>query len=865
MNPPRLADLILTRVLPLGKRGESILGDLHEEYRLKRSKRWYWSQTIRLALRYSMAAFPQQPLSYPRRSGMFFDVSSDVKSALRAFARTPGTSSLIVVTLAIAIGTATVGFAFADLALFRGLPVDDNSKVVSVLAVDTRGSALRGRMSEPDLLDFRARSTTLAHLSAMRDGRAPLIKNGQSHTLTVNYATANLFAAMGQAPFLGRVFLPGEDEAGAAPVAVLAHHYWRDEMGSRPDAIGHTMQIGRDIVTIVGVLAPEMEFGNLAEIDVWLPLRLSAERPRDARSMRFIGRLRDGVPFEQAAAEIAAIGDALANEHPTTNGGWKIQLVSIRVLTGGSEFWVVIALFMLSVGLLLAIATANVSNLILVRAAARARELAVRTAIGARSGRLLRQFLVEGLVLSTLGAVLAIPASWAALRALTVFSGEPVFAQLKIDAHELSFIASLALICPLMFSLSSARMVSRPDLRHMLASLGGRGTTSTSRGRTALLVAQVALAVILLTASSLAFKSLRGAFSQPLGIDVSRLLIFGIDLNDIAYPDSAAAMAAANATRDALADVAGVTRVSMISSLPILGDAGPTTFTVDDLPVLPGTATPFAVISGVKADTMDVLGVPLRAGKWWAEGATNVAVISQTTAMRYFDGVEKAVGRHLSVKSGDSRITYQIVGVGADIANTDRTEAPPPRVWIPLPQTVRRMTFIVESNDPSALASRVRTVAASTLPAIPIENLQTLSEAMRRAEASDYVIIGVLAAFAMVALLLAASGLFGVISFTVTQRTPEFGTRMALGASVWDVIRLVARQSLFMVAIGLVIGLAGGIGVGFAMGSVLYGTSPADPATMLQVVALLTGVALLATALPAWRAARIDPVIALRD
>jgi putative ABC transport system permease protein len=795
---------------------------------------------------------------------MFFDLSNDLKMALRSFARAPGTSALIVATLAIAIGAATVGFTFADLAIFRGLPVDDNAKVVSFLAIDKRGATIRGRISEPDLLDYRARITTLEHLAGMRDGRAPLIRNGQSQTLTVIYATANLFAAMGQAPLQGRVFLPGEDDAGAPPVAVLSHHYWRDVMGSRPDAIGQTLQIGRDLVTIVGVLAPEMEFGNLAEADLWLPLRLSADRPRDARAMRFIGRLREGVTFEQAAAEMSAAGDALANEYPATNGGWKIQLVSIRVLTGGQGFWVVIALFMLSVALLLAIATANVSNLILVRAAARARDLAVRTALGARSGRLLRQFLVEGLLLSILGAALAIPAAWAALRALTLFSGEATFEQLRIDAHEISFVATLALICPAIFSLASTRMITRPDLRQVLASQGGRGATAMSRGRSALVIAQVALAVILLTTSTLAFKSLRAAFSQPLGMNISTLLTFGMDFNDIMYPDASAANAAANATRDALASVAGVTRVSMISALPVLGDAGPTAFAVDDRPVLRGVATPMAVMTGARADGIDILGVPLRAGSWWSEGDMNVAVIGHTTASRYFDGVDRAVGRHLSIQSGDKRITYRVVGVCGDIANTDRTEAAPARIWIPMPPSTRRITFIVDSPEPSTLLAAIRMAAASTVPSVPIENLQTLPEAMRLAEASDYVIIGVLAAFAGVAMLLATSGLFGVISFTVAQRTSEFGTRMALGAGVGDVMRLVARQSLRMVATGLVVGLAGGIGIGFLMGSLLFGLSPADLQTLMAVASLQLIVAAIATAIPALRASRIDPVIALR-
>jgi putative ABC transport system permease protein len=865
MNPPRLADAILKRVLPIGKRGESILGDLREEYRLNPSRSWYWRQTIVLTARYLTHDSPQPALTYPRSNSMWIDLKGDFRTALRMLRRNPGTSSLIVATLALAIGAATVGFAFADLALFRGLPVDDNAKVVSIFTSDTHGSTFRGRVSAPDLLDYRARTTTLEHLSGLREGRAALIKNGQSHTLTVSYGTANVFAAMGQTPLEGRAFREGDDAAAAPRVAVLSHHYWRDEFGSRRDAIGRTLQIGREIVTVVGVLKPDMEFGNLAEVDLWMPQPLNPDGPRDVRNLRFIGRLRPGVTFDQAAAETAAIGDALGTEHPLTNAGWKVRLIPIREITGGDGFWVVIFLFLFSIGLLIAIATANVSNLIMVRAASRARELAVRTAMGAKGGRLLRQFLVEGLVLAAIGALLSLPAAWLGLQVIAAISPDQIFQQIVIDDHEIAFVAMLALVCPIVFSLASARLIVRPDLREVLATQGGRGSTARMRGRGVLVVAQVALAVIMLTASSLAAKSIRAAFDQPLGMTLDRLTSFAMEFNDGVYPDVESARAAAAATRDALAAVPGVTTVTAMNALPVLGDFGPTAIAVDDRPAQTGEATPMAVVTGTRADAPATLGVGLSGGRWWVEGVQDQAVISQTAAERYFGDVERAIGRYFSFQSGTERLVYQIVGVSTDVANTDRTSRPPARVWIPMPPQTRRMTFIVAGQDPAALPGSIRSVAASVAPAVPVESLVGLAEEMSRSESSDYVIIAVLGGFAIVALLLATTGLFGVVSYSVSQRTAEFGTRMALGASAWNVIRLVARESLGLVVAGLLVGLAGGIGVGFMMGNLLFGTSPADPVTLASVSALLTLVALAATALPAWRAARIDPAIALRS
>jgi putative ABC transport system permease protein len=864
-EPPRAADALLRRVLPSGKRGLSMLGDLHEEFRAipheRAARRWYWLQALRLSLRYK--SLHEQQAERQKGSIMPHDLRSDLRTAFRMFVRNPGTSTIIVFTLAVTIGAATVGFAFADLALFRGLPVDDNSKVVSIFASDTRGSNPRARVSAPDYLDYRERAKNLERVAVMRQGSAALITNGQSSTLTVSYASADLFAAMGQtiAP-LGRVLGPGDDEPGAAPVVALSYRYWREAFDGRADAVGKTLQIGREIFTVVGVVTPEMEFGSLAEIDVWLPLLVTREMPRDLRNLRFLARLRDGVRFETAAAEIAAVGDALAAEYPDTNRGWRVRLVPIREITGGDGFWVVIALFMLSVGFLIAIATANVSNLVMVRAAARQRELAVRSALGARRGRLVRQLMVEGLALSIAGAALSLPFAYAALQVIAAVSPEPVFKQLQIDEHEFGFIASLALICPLLFTLAPARTLARSDTRQILAAGGGRGTTASMRGRGALVVAQVALAVILLVASSLAVRGVVGIYSAPTGIDVSRVLIFTLDFDDVQYPEAAGARAAAMATRDAVRAIPGVERVTMLNALPILGAESMVGLTVNQANLPPGDATPTVVATGVSDEIAPVLGVTLLAGQWWSEGTTDAAVVSRETAVRYLGGVERAIGQTVAVTGG---APLRVVGVSKDVVSTDITAQIPSRMWTALPDSARRLTFAVKAQgDPAQLTGGVRTAIARTAPAVPLESLQTLDAAFREAASSDYVIIGVLAGFAILALILAATGLFGVVSFAAAQRTAEFGTRMALGASALDVVALVARQSIRLLVVGLSIGLAGGIAVGFAMQSSLFGLSPMDPVTIGGVAALLTTVTLVATAFPAWRAGRIDPIAALR-
>ncbi len=864
MTPPRLADAILRRVLPIGKRGDSILGDLREEFRANPSALWYWRQRWLLSIRYLTSRSPYQDLTYPRSRGMWFELSSDLKAALRSMRRAPAASALIVLTLALAIGAATVGFVFVDLALLRGLPVDDTSRVVSVLMTDTNGSEGRGHVSGPDFLDYVARSTTLERIAVMRNGRAPLIRGGQSMTLTVALASAELFEAMGQRPMQGRGFLPGEDAAGATPVVVLAHRFWQSEFNGRPDVIGQTLQIGREHHTIVGIMSPDMEFGNIGEAEVWLPLRVDPAGPRDVRNLRLVARLKDGVSHEQAAAEMAAIGATLSIEHPRTNNGWLVRLVPVNDIVGGDEFWVVVALFALSIGLLMAIATANVSNMVMVRMLARARELAVRTALGARKGRLVRQLVAEGLALSVASALLAIPVAWAATRAIAALSPEAVFQQLHVDVHELTFVAVLTLICPVMFTLAPMRMLGRPDMRQVLAAGGGRGMTATSRGRTALVIMQVALAVVLLTVSVLSLRSMQRIYAAPTGMDTSRLLAFGLEFNDAQYPDAAAARSAADATRSALQRTSAVESVELVSGLPILGDSAPVVLSIDRHVPGPDDVRPTAVVTSATPGAGRALGLTMLSGTWWMEGASGVAVVSETAARRHLGGVDQAIGRMISVTQGTSLHELRVIGVVSDVANTNRTQAAPPRVWMPIAPGARRFAYLVETTDPAALTSNVRRAVAGEAPAIAVEYLQPFDSLLADAASSDYLVIGMLAGFAGLAVILASTGLFGVVSYTVARRTAEFGTRMALGASAGEVVRLVVRESAVILVVGLVAGLAGGVGIASLMGSVLAGLSPLDPLTISSVVTLLCLVTITATALPAWRASRIDPLIALR-
>ena len=440
-----------------------------------------------------------------------------------------------------------------------------------------------------------------------------------------------------------------------------------------------------------------------------------------------------------------------------------------------------------------------------------------------------------------------------------------MFRQLTIDVHELSFVALVAVICPLVFSIAPARLLSRPEMRQVLAASGVRGATASTRGRGALVVLQVALAVILLTVSSLAVRAIRQIYTAPIGLDTANVMLLGLDFNEVSYPENAQSSAAAHHTRDRLAALPGVTTVAMVNALPILGDRMPVPLVLDTATGDANEVQPNAVVTNTSADAPAALGLSLLAGSWWSESDTNVAVVSRAAAERYLGGITPAIGCTFKVTDNDVTVAVRVIGVSSDVANTDRTSAPPPRVWLPLTAASRSFAYVIRGGDHAALVPQIRSTVAATAAAIPIEYLESFDESLRQAASSDYVIIGAITGFALLALLLASAGLFGVVSYSVAQRTAEFGTRMALGATAMDVVRLVARQSLTLLAIGAIAGIGAGVGVGFVMASSMTEITPLDPIALGSVVVLLGVVTIVATAWPALRASRIDPVVALRS
>jgi putative ABC transport system permease protein len=867
-RPPRLAEALLRRCLPAGTTGLTILGDLHEEYlaRIARgqgARAWYWGEALSLALRYRLRRHTDTKQKRGR-----WNVSSDVKIALRTLARSPAMCSLIVLTLGTAMGASTIGFAFADFAVVRGLPVDDTARVVAINGIDARQRNGRARLSAANFRDMKDRVTTLERFSASVVGRATVIDRGIPASLDAGRSTADFFAALGLKPFAGRLFQAGDDQPGAQPVVVVAHQYWQRVLGEDPNVLGRALLIDGRTRTVVGIAPPELELGNLAPIDVWLPLEITATASRTERTLPVLARLRPGVSLEQARAEVATIARGLATEFPQDNKDWQAMVVPIGEVAYGPGFWVVITLFIGAVALVIVIACANAASLVLARAIKRQREMALRSALGANRARLLRQAVIEGLVLSAASAVVAVPTAEWGLRAIRGFNSAPDLQQLVLDWHELGFVGLVALITPVLFSLLPTLGAIRLDLTAALQSGSARAGAGPARGRTALVAVQLSLAVTLLIAAGLALRTEINMSRLDLGMRTAGALVYGLGLQNDAAPVPEPRRLIDD-TRDRLGRLPGVISVHVFESTPVLSAERVVPLAIDGRSDTPEQNLPWALLNGADAGALRGMNVPLLAGRMLTEQeerqGAGVALAGQTMATMYFGAPAAAIGKALTIDDrGESR-RVEIVGVVGDVLSNDIERGRVPRLWTGLHDLRRATIVVVTGTNPRDLAAAVRREMVALAPMLPLDQLETLDAAFARFRASDKVIIGVFAGFALLALLLAATGLYGLIAYTVGQRVAEFGTRFALGARPSDVLKLVFGQVARLIAIGLGVGVLAGLAVGQGMRSVLYGVSAADPVTIGGVVVLISAIALAASVRPALSAARINLVDALKS
>jgi putative ABC transport system permease protein len=795
----------------------------------------------------------------------------DVRYGCRMIRRQPGYSFIVALTLALAIGANTVIFSFANILLLRPLPLRDPDGMAWVWWTNAQRGLDRSNVSAPELFDLRAALTTCESVAAHARGTYTLTGRGDATRLEAFRTTSNLFDTWGVRPAIGRGFLDGEDRPGARAVAVVSHQFWERALSATPGIIGQDLVLDGVHHTIVGVLGPEIEIGNLSTIDVWTPLTLDPSSPRDERTLRVSARRKPGVSLEQVDAQARAVAKRLEADYPATNAGWSARTVSTKVAMTGNDTWLVLGLLGVVVGLVLLIACANLANLVLVRATGRRKELAIRSALGAARGRIVRQLVTESMLLGIIGGGLGLGVAFAALRLIRSVAAEPFFQLVTVDLNVLLFAVVLSLAAPLIFSLLPALDSARGDVSETLKDTArAGGSARAGRSRSALVVSQLTLAMTLLIFAGLLVRTMIAITRAPLGFDATHLLTFQIELPRWKYTSDADAVRFWQMLELRLHGVPGAQRVAASTRLPVLDAGRTTTIDIQGREFAGDANRPWARSATVTSGYFATAGIPVIAGRPFTNHDTTdsplVALVNREMARRLWQQPERALGARVRVSTGDSGGPWlEIVGVVGDVKRADRVGSDPELFLAVLQHTPRGLWYIVRANMAASLTPSVRAAVRELDADIAVRDLRTFEDALEIDQSSSRILIGLFVAFAGLALALAASGLYGMMAYSVSQRVQEFGIRMALGALPTDIRRLVASQSFALVGVGLLLGLGGGAALGRVATSLLYEVSPFDVVTFTAVAMVLGIVAFIACAAPVRRATRIDAVSALRS
>ncbi len=801
-------------------------------------------------------------------------VVQDLRYGMRGLLRSPGFTAVAVITLALGIGANTVIFSAVSNLVLRPLPFKEPDRIAFLWATDPQRGRDRAEVSYPDFVDWRSQNRTFEDLAAFSPTTFNLTGLGEPMRVSAMRVSASLFSLWGIEPILGRTFRAEEDRPGARHVVMVSHGFWARHSGSRPDAIGQTLMLDGEPHTVVGVLPPGLEFGNLREIEMGVPLALDvSQSDRERRFLRVTGRLRPGITLKQAAAELRMIAERLQREFPDTNAGWGVNVVPLSRELGGPRARLVLALLGLVVLFVLLIACTNVANLLLARATGRQREVATRTALGASRLRLIRQLLTESVLLALLGGAFGLLlAIWGVDVLIVATRGmNPAINEMVIDRRVLSFTLAITLAMPLIFGLWPAVQLSRTELNEALKEGGSRsrGSGRGHRTRRSLVVSQLALALMLLLAAGLIIRTVTALQQIEEGFDPENILTARLDLPALKYRDESQVSAFFQRLVEDIQQLPGVRSASAVSTLPVADRERVVSFIVEGRPVPSPNERPWAAFVVVSPGYLETMRIPLLRGRSLSPrdstGAPAVALISRTMARRYWPD-EDPIGKRIRLRNGDRHSPIEIVGVVGDIRNSDIDAPPLPLMYVPHAQHPQRaMVLVVRTeSDPLAMAAAVKREIWRLDKEQPVYEIRSMQQVIYDSLSDTYVVAGLFAAFALVALLLAASGIYGVISFSVNSRIHEIGIRLALGAQARDVLAMVMRQGWRLVLVGLLIGLAGGFALARVMTSLLYGITATDPLTWLSASLILAGVALLACYLPARRAMRVDPIGVLR-
>jgi putative ABC transport system permease protein len=801
---------------------------------------------------------------------------NDIRYGVRSLLKRPAATAIALLTLALGIGVNTAIFSAVDSILLRPLPLKDPERLVSVWE-QTPALGIRQNQAAPaNFFDLRSQNNSFEALGAYGPLDINLTGGGEPERLDGQLVSANVFSILGVAPAIGRTFLPNEDQVGQENVVVLSDALWQRRFNRDPSILNRTIALNGESFTVVGVM-PRGFFFPVRETALWLPWAMEPEQAsgRGDHYLTLVARLKPEITLERANADLTAIGQRLAAEYPRTNEGLGFIARSLHQDYVGNLRLPILILFA-AVGLVLLIACANVANLLLAQATTRRKEIAIRIALGARRWTIVRQMLVESLLLACSGGLLGVLGAYWIVQGLEKLLPESLskLQGVSIDARVLLFTLGVSVLTAVVFGGLPALLASRTMPGATLSDVA-RDMAGGSSGRyirRVLVVSEVALAVVLLVSAGLLIRSFQLLRQVDPGIKTENVLTMRMVLPMPKYLKAEARRSFFDEVLRRIKETPGIEAAGIITFLPLSFSGMNFSFSVEGRPSPSDMNLPFALFRVVSPDYFRAMSIPVLRGRSFethdSPDATPVVVVNRRLAEQYWPG-EEAVGRRLKVGPADSPNAWlTVVGVVGDVRQTGLYEQ---KLEFYVPYMQERRSFmaprdlVVRTNaDPAHIAAAVRQAVWAVDKDQPVSNIRTMDQVFAAAISQERFQALMLGLFAGLALVLACVGLYGVISYTVVQRTHEIGVRMALGAQSVDVLRLVIRQGMFLTFTGLVVGIVAGTFVTRVLSDMLFGVTPRDPLTFAGVPVLLLVVAFLACYIPARRATRIDPLIALR-
>ena len=870
-RPPRLAARLLSARLSPEWR-EFVIGDLEEEFAVRcatspsAARRWFWWQTMRCLV----APPPHRVAVTPvRGDSIMQSIVADLRYALRVTARTPSFTIAVVAIFALGIGANAATFGIVNAVLLRPMPFENPEQLVRLFTRPPQapGAPQRFAVSAGKFSSWQQEARAFDAAGMYRGRQYTMTGIGAARAVLANVVGAGFLEAVRARPTLGRIFRPEEDIAGNHRVVILSDRFWRNELGAAPDAVGRTLILNSEPHTIVGVMPASASFASWAPMsnEIWVPLALSDEQRavRDNHNLSGVARLAAGVTVAQAQAELDAIAGRLAHTYPQSDTGWGVVVVPIHEeIVGNSRAMLIMVLA--AVSLVLLIACANVGNLLLARALSRRKEIAIRSALGAGRRRVFQQLVVEALALSVAGGVVGLGLAYVSLDVIStlIASQVPRADEVAIDGRVLLFVVATSILTGCLAGTVPALRAGKADLNDALKE-GGRGGAAMGVGtRRALVICEVALSVVLLAGAVVVVRNLLALRNADAGFNPTNVLTMNVLLPGPKYPMPSQRTAFFRTALERLRALPGVESVTFVDSVPLVGGSYQALIP-EGYPERRGNENMSVQVRQVTPGYLNTMGIPLLRGRDIAETDGEVMLISESAAKLYW-GTDDPIGRRAALPFSRS-ISRQIVGIVGEVKQLSLMSPPMPTAYVYSPSLPAAATFALRTHvPPMSLAQAAVGVIHALDPEQPVQNIRTMEEVRDRTLGAQRFTSSLFGAFAVLALLLASIGIYSVLSYIVRGRSREMGIRTALGAQAGDIVKLVIVEGMTLTLAGIAVGVVAAFLAARYLDRLVIGMSASDPVALALVAGVLTGVALVASLVPAYRASRLDPVKALR-